>query len=167
MVACCAAYPHALLALDSTDDCFVHAGDTHAHLKTHIIVALVEDIHTFYIFSLFWVVQKRRPKTFRSRTYLLFQSLHPGGHLRAGWEPCRSKLACTSGKDVLLGSTSLIYIFKYIYIHVCVCDFCWMFIQLFWMSLWIYCVVKLYPCDKDFYIGWVLSLTAKPHQMLP
>ena len=22
-------------------------------------------------------------------------------------------------------------------------------------------MVKLYPCDKDFYIGWVLFLTAK------
>ena len=121
MVARCAACPRALLALDSTDDCFVHAGDTHAHLKTHIIVALVEDIHTFGIFLLFWVVQKRRPKTFRSRTYLLFQSLHPGGHLRAGWEPCRSKLACAngSGKDVFLGSTSPIYNIN-IYIHVCV-----------------------------------------------
>lgn len=66
-----------------------------------------------------------------------FISIPSSGWSFASWlgaMPIKTGLCKREWQRCIIG----IYI-SYIYIYTCVCDFCWMFIQWFWMSLWICC----------------------------
>ena len=84
-------------------------------LKTRIVVAHVKRYTLLVSFCRF-ELRKRDGPFYGSRTYLcLLQSLHPGGRLRVGWEPCRWKLGeCWLNTSLyercIVGIIALIYL---------------------------------------------------------
>ena len=118
MVARCAPYPHALLALDSRDDCFVHAGDTHAHFKnTHHCRTCGRYTHFLYLFVVLSCA-KETAQNFPLQD-IPFISIPSSGWSFASWlgaMPIKTGLCKREWQRCIIG----IYI-SYIYIYTCVC----------------------------------------------